>query len=62
MINESLLVEDIKKAYNAIYTQGNNPRVIVLQFGIIDAMSLNENEVKPFNTDIQSISAHDEDS
>ncbi len=59
MINESLLIEDIKKAYNALYTQGDNPRAIVLQFGSIDpATALNENEVKPFNTDIQSVIAH----
>ena len=59
IINESLLIEDIKKAYNAIYTQGNNPRAIVLQFGTIDpATALNENEVKPFNPDLHSIVAH----
>jgi hypothetical protein len=55
IINESLIVEDIKKAYKALATQGDNPRAIALQFGTINTTSLNENEVKPFNPDIQSV-------
>jgi hypothetical protein len=55
IINESLIIEDIKKAYKALATHGNDSRTIALQFGMIDTTSLNENEVKPFNSDIQSI-------
>ena len=55
IINESLIIEDIKKAYKALATQGNDPRAIALQFGTIDETSLNNNEVKPFNPDVQSI-------
>jgi hypothetical protein len=55
IINESLIIEDIKKAYKALATLGNSPRTIALQFGTIDTTSLNENEVKPFNPDVQSV-------
>jgi hypothetical protein len=55
IINESLIIEDIKKAYKALSTLGNSPRTIALQFGTIDTASLNENEVKPFNHDVQSV-------
>jgi hypothetical protein len=60
IINESLIIEDIKKASKAIATQGNNARNIALQFGELDTTSLNENEVKPFNSDIESIVLHNE--
>jgi hypothetical protein len=55
IINESLIIEDIKKAYKALATQGDNPRAIALQFGTIDTASPSENEVKPFNHDLQSL-------
>jgi hypothetical protein len=59
IINESLIIEDIKKASKAIATQGNNARTTALQFGELDTTSLNENEVKPFNPDIESIVVYD---
>jgi hypothetical protein len=55
IINELLLIEDIKKAYKALATHGNDSRTIALQFGTIDTTSLNKNEVKPFNPDVLSI-------
>jgi hypothetical protein len=55
MINEALIIEDIKKAYKALANQDNDPRVIALQFGTIDTTSPSENEVKPFNHDVQSL-------
>jgi hypothetical protein len=59
IINESLIIADIKKAYKAIDLQGDDPRAVVVQFGTIDTTSLIENEVKPFNPDVQSIVAYD---
>jgi hypothetical protein len=58
IVNDALIVEDIRKAYKALDTQGNDPRAIVLQFGKTYPTALNENEVKPFNTDIESVVAH----
>jgi hypothetical protein len=59
IINESSIIADIKKAYKAIDLQGHDPKAVVIQFGTIDATSLIENEVKPFNPDVQSIVAYD---
>jgi hypothetical protein len=60
IINESLIIEDIKRASKAIATQGTDAKTTALQFGEIDTTSLNENEVKPFNSDIKSIVLHNE--
>jgi hypothetical protein len=59
IINESLIIEDIKRAYKAIATPGTDARTAALQFGEIDTTSLNKNEVKPFNPDIESIVMRD---
>jgi hypothetical protein len=60
IINESLIIEDIKKAYKALATHGGDSRTIALQFGTIDTASPSENEVRPFNPDVQSMFVYDD--
>jgi hypothetical protein len=60
IINESLIIKDIKKGYNALATHGSDSRKTALLFGTIDTESPNKDEVKPFNPDVQSIVVYDD--
>jgi hypothetical protein len=59
IINELLIIEDIKKAYKALATQRDNPRAIASQFGTIDTTLPSENEVRPSNPDLKSLFVYD---